>query len=148
MPTEAAWARNPAKQQIASFVFFGVLCAFTLSTGDGGPIATFILSGLMLLTAAAYLARPRNEKLTFGLPAVCLFAITAYGLVQTLFFPQKIFYNGWTGVLFWFTAAAMTCIAMQLFQLPREASRFRLWFIVFGTAVCVLDLLQQASGDQ
>src|SRR6185437_10118598 len=28
---------------------------------------------------------------------------------------------------------------------PREAARFRLYFILFGTAVCVLDLLQQAS---
>ncbi len=145
MPTEVSRPADSVKQKIALLALFGVLCGFTLSTGDGGPIAPFIFSGLMLLLAAVFFAWPLNQKLTVGFPAICLLVMTLYGLAQTLFFPQKILYNGWTGVLFWFTAAAIVCLAMQLFTKARVASRFRLWFIVFGSAVCVLDLLEQAS---
>jgi hypothetical protein len=71
--------------------------------------------------------------------------MTLYGVVQTLFFRQKITYNGWTGVLFWLTASAIAGLSFHLFRNARDASRFRHFFIVFGTLVCVLDLLQQAS---
>ena len=37
--------------------------------------------------------------------------MVCYGIVQTLWFQQKILYNGWTGVLFWFTAAAICFVA-------------------------------------
>jgi O-antigen ligase len=58
---------------------------------------------------------------------------------------KKIVYNGWTGVLFWFTAAAICLVSSQLFHDRRIAAQFRLLFVVFGSALCVLDLLEQAS---
>ena len=71
--------------------------------------------------------------------------MTCYGLAQTFWFPQKIFYNGLTGVLFWFTAAMITIMATQVFQKARAADLFRNGLIVFGSAMCLLDLLEQAS---
>jgi O-antigen ligase len=132
-------------QRIGFFGLFTILCGFTLTVWDGGDIAPRILSGLLFLLAALFFIFPRTQKVTFSLPIVCLFSMTFYGVVQTLFFPHKIVSYGWTGVLFWFAAAIITSLATQLFPFPREAARFRLWFILFGTAVCVLDLLQQAS---
>ncbi len=134
-----------ASSKATQFALFGLLCAFTLSTWDGGDIAPRILSGLILLLAAAFLGWPVHRPISLGMPTVCLLAMTVYGLLQTLFFPQKILSYGWPGVLFWFTAAAITCLATQLFRLPRQASQFRWLFILFGTAVCLLDLLEQAS---
>ncbi len=134
-----------AYSKATQFALFGLLCAFTLSTWDGGDIAPRILSGLILLLAAAFFSWPMHRPVSLGLPTVCLLAMTAYGLLQTLFFPQKILSYGWPGVLFWFTAAAITCLATQMFRLPQQASQFRRLFILFGTAVCLLDLLEQAS---
>jgi endonuclease/exonuclease/phosphatase family metal-dependent hydrolase/O-antigen ligase len=124
---------------------FVLLAAFTLSTLDGGEVATHIVSAMLFLLAAVYFSFPFGRRLTLGLPAVCLLLMTCYGVVQTLWFPQKIVYYGWTGVLFWFTAAMIALLATQLFRKPRIAARFRLAFIAFATAVCVLDLLEQAS---
>jgi O-antigen ligase len=71
--------------------------------------------------------------------------MTLWGLAQTLFSPQKIVANGWSGVLFWFTAALITLVATQLFQSLRAAAQFRRWFMFFAGAVCLLDLLEQSS---
>ncbi len=124
---------------------FVLLCAFTLTTCDGGEIQTRIVSGFILLGAAIFLISPQNQKLTVAVPGICLLSMTAYGILQTLFFPTKILSYGWSGVLFWFTAALITITSARLFRIARFASQFRLWFIIFGTAVCVLDLLEQAS---
>ncbi|MDQ6706031.1 MAG: O-antigen ligase family protein, partial [Acidobacteriota bacterium] len=134
-----------AFSKATQFALFGLLCAFTLSTWDGGDIAPRILSGLILLLAAVFFSRPMHCYFALGLPGICLLSMTAYGLLQTLFFPHKILSYGWSGVLFWFTAAAITCLATEVFRLPRQASQFRWLFILFGTAVCLLDLLEQAS---
>ncbi|HEX4164189.1 MAG TPA: O-antigen ligase family protein [Bryobacteraceae bacterium] len=131
--------------RVALYALFAVLCAFTLTNWDGGEIASRILSGLVLALAAVFLASPQNHKLMLGVPGVCLLCMVAYGILQTLFFPQKILSYGWSGVLFWFTAAMITIMSARLFRASRYASQFRLLFIIFGTAVCVLDLLQQAS---
>lgn len=130
---------------IASAGLFVLLSAFTLSTLDGGEIATYIVSAMLLLMAAVYFTFPFGQRLTLSLPAICLLLMTCYGVVQTLWFPQKIVYYGWTGVLFWFTAAMIALLATQLFRNPRIAARFRLAFVAFATAVCLLDLLEQAS---
>jgi endonuclease/exonuclease/phosphatase family metal-dependent hydrolase/O-antigen ligase len=133
------------RDTLGSAGLFVLLSAFTLSTLDGGEIATHIVSAILFLVAAAYFSFPFGQRLTLSLPAVCLLLMTCYGIVQTLWFPQKIVYYGWTGVLFWFTAAMIALLATQLFRDPRIAARFRLAFVVFATAVCVLDLLEQAS---
>ena len=130
---------------LGSAGLFVLLSAFTLSTLDGGEIATHVVSAILFLVAAAYFSFPFGQRLTLSLPAVCLLLMTCYGVVQTLWFPQKIVYYGWTGVLFWFTAAMIALLATQLFRDPRIAARFRLAFIWFATALCVLDLLEQAS---
>jgi O-antigen ligase len=132
-------------QKASTFGLFAILCAFTLSTWDGNDIAPLTLSGLLFLFVAAFLAWPPGRKIFWSLPGVCLLAMTLYGVVQTVFFPQKILSYGWIGVLFWFAAAAIMCVSTQLFRLPRRAAQFRIYFTLFGTAVCVLDLLQQAS---
>ncbi len=133
-------------QHRAAFLgLFVILCGFTLTVWDGGDIAPRIFSGFIFLLAGLFFAFLPTQNVIFSLPAVCLLSMTAYGVVQTLFFPHKIIAYGWIGVLFWFAAAVITCLATQLFPIPREAARFRLYFVVFGTAVCILDLLQQAS---
>jgi len=124
---------------------FGLLAAFTLSTLDGGSVQQRVVSVIFLSLSAVYLSVPFTQRLTLNVPCVCLLLMTCYGLAQTFWFPQKIFYNGLTGVLFWFTAAMITIMATQVFQKARAADWFRNAVIVFGSVVCLLDLLEQAS---
>jgi O-antigen ligase len=124
---------------------FGVLAAFTLCTLDGGEFAPRVISIVFLLLAAVYLSVPFTQRLALSPPAICLLLMTLWGVAQTLFSPQKIVANGWSGVLFWFTAAMIALVATQLFQSARAAAQFRWWLMLFGGAVCLLDLLEQAS---
>ena len=124
---------------------FIVLCAFTLSTLDGGEIAPRIVSALLLALVAGYLIFPFEQRFSLSLPVICLLLMSLYGVGQTLWSPRRIVYNGWTGTLFWFTAAMIALLATQIFRQKRAQAQFRLAFVIFGSAVCVLDLLQQAS---
>ncbi len=65
--------------------------------------------------------------------------------MQTLLSPQKIVADGWSGVLFWFTAAIISFVATQLFSSLRAAAVFRRWFMFFAAGICLLELLEQAS---
>lgn len=132
-------------EKIGSFVLFGLLAAFTLTTLDGGDIAPRILCAITLLFAACYFAVPLEQQFTLSLPVVCLLLMTCFGVAQTLWSEQKIVYSGWSEVLFWLTAAIITVLAAQVFRSRDAASAFRLFFVMFGVAVCVLDLLEQAS---
>ncbi len=125
--------------------FFGILVAFTLCTLDGGEIAPRIISAVLFALAAIYLGFSFRRRLALNVPIICLLLMVCFGVGQTLSSPQKIVYNGWTGVLFWFTAAVIALLATQIFQNRESAVRFRFLFVLFGSAVCVLDLLQQAS---
>ncbi|MBV9266057.1 MAG: O-antigen ligase family protein [Acidobacteriaceae bacterium] len=71
--------------------------------------------------------------------------MTVYGIAQTLFLPQKIVYYAWTGVLFWFTASSLVMFAAQVGSNKDRARWFRSAFVLFGSAICVLELLEQAS---
>ena len=133
------------RYQLGFWGLFGALCAFTLTTWDGGQIAPRLISVFLFLLASFSLAVPVEQRLTPTVPLVCLLAMTVYGVLQTLFFPQKILSDGWAGVLFWFTSSILVCLSVQVFLQPRSAARFRRLFVIFGTAVCLLDLLQQAS---
>lgn len=140
------WRLSPAWRENVAFTgLFAVLAAFTLSTLDGGDVAPRILSAAALLLAAFYFAVLAPRRFTVPLPAVCLLLMACYGIVQTLWLPQKIAYEGWSSVLFWFTAAVITLLAAQLFRDRQLSSRFRRFFVYFGSAICVLDLLEQAS---
>lgn len=125
--------------------FFGILGAFTLCTLDGGEVAPWTISAALFVLAALYFAFSGRRHLTLTIPAVCLLLMTSFGVIQTLWLPRKILYNGWTTTLFWFTAAGIVFLATQIFQSRECAARFRLLFVLFGSAVCLLDLLQQAS---
>ncbi len=133
------------RERLGLYGLFGALAAFTLCTLDGGDLAPRIISAVFLLLAAAYLSVPFTQTLTLSLPAVCLLLMTLWGVVQTLFSPQKIVADGWSGVLFWFTAAIISLVATQLFRSLRAASAFRRWFMFFAAGVCLLELLEQAS---
>lgn len=135
-----------SQQRIGAWGLFALLCAFTLTTFDGGDIAPRLISALLLLAAAAYfLVPPGPLKFKIALAPVCLLAMAAWGTLQTLFFPQKIIVDGWSGVLFWFTAAVICFVATSAFERPKVAAQFRDAFIYFASAVCVLDLLEQAT---
>ncbi len=140
------WKLSPAWRENVGFTgLFAVLSAFTLSTLDGGDVAPGFISAALLFFSALFFAFFAPKRFSVPIPAVCLLLMTCYGAIQTLWFPQKIVYDGWSGVLFWFTAAVITLLAAQLFRDRQLATRFRLFFVVFGSAICILDLLQQAS---
>jgi O-antigen ligase len=124
---------------------FGLLAAFTLFTLDGGEVTQRIISTVLLVFCAAYFAFPFGQRLTLSLPAGCLLLMACYGAGQTLWSTAKIVYYGWNGVLFWFTAALIALVATQIFQATRAAAQFRLAFVLFASAVCVLELVEQAS---
>lgn len=132
-------------ERLGFFGLFGALAAYTVTTLDGGDIAPRIVSCALLLIIACYLGFPARQRLAVNVPSVCLLLMACYGAAQTIWSSQKIVYNGWSGVLFWFTAGAICLISTQIFRDRQRAARFRLFFVVFGSAVCVLDLLEQAS---
>lgn len=133
------------QQRIVAGVLFFLLSAFTLCTLDGGEIAPLVISASVLLFAAYALLFGPEAKFRFTLPTACLLAMTAYGVIQTLWLPQKILYDGWMGVLFWFTAAAIVFLATHVFEKDAIAAQFRWAFVIFGSTICLLDLLEQAS---
>ena len=133
------------RERLALLGLFGTLAAFTLCTLDGGELAPRIISAVFLVLAAVYLSVPFTQRLSLSVPGVCLLLMTLWGAAQTLLSPQKIVADGWSGVLFWFTAAVITLTATQLFQAPRVAAQFRRWLMFFASGVCLLDLFEQAS---
>jgi O-antigen ligase len=145
VPSSSGSTVGRIRERLGLLGLFVVLAAFTLCTLDGGELAPRIISAVFLVLAAVYLSVPFSQPLRLSVPAICLFLMTLWGVVQTLFSPQKIIANGWSGVLFWFTAAMIALVATQLFQSARAAAQFRFWFMLLGAAVCLLDLLEQAS---
>jgi O-antigen ligase len=133
------------RERLGLLGLFCTLAAFTLSTLDGGELAPRVISTVFLVLAAVYLSVPFTQRLRLSVPAICLLLMTLWGVAQTLFSPQKIVASGWSGVLFWFTAAMIALVATQLFQSARAAALFRFWFMLLGGAVCLLDLLEQAA---
>jgi hypothetical protein len=68
-----------------------------------------------------------------------------YGVAQTVWSTRKIVYDGWVGVVFWSTAAAIVWLGTQVFGAPPASAAFRRFVALFASAICVLDLLEQAS---
>jgi O-antigen ligase len=141
-PTLAARAQG----RIGAIGLFILLCVYTLTTFDGGDIGPRIISAVLLLLAGFYfLLPPGAAKFKLGFPACCLLAMTLWGVVQTVFFPQKILTDGWNGVLFWFTAAVIALAGASVFERAEVAAQFRQALVIFSSAVCMLDLLEQAT---
>ena len=126
-------------------ILFLLLAAYTLTTFDDLPLQRYVLGGLMLGFAAVFFAICPRRPVEFSAPAFCLLLMAAYGAVQTLWFPEKIVFYGWTKTAFWLTAALIALVATRLFQVPRLARQFRSAFAVLASAICLLDLLEQAS---
>ena len=134
------------QEHIGAAGLFLVLCVFTLTTFDGGDSTPWIISAILLILSAGYfLIPPGSVKFKLGVPAACLLGMTFWGVLQTLFFPQKIAVDGWNGVLFWFTAAVIALVGASVFERAEIAAQFRDALIYFSSGVCVLDLLQQAT---
>lgn len=133
------------RERLGLLGLFGALAAFTLCTLDGAELAPRLISAVFLVLTAVYLSVPFTQRLVLSVPAVCLLLMTLWGVAQTLLSPQKIVANGWSGVLFWLTAALIALAATQLFQSLRAAAQFRRWFMFFAAGVCLLDLLEQSS---
>lgn len=138
--------RASTRGNVGLAVLSTALAASTLCTLDGGAIAPLAISAALLLGMALYFLFPSAQLLRVTLPAVCLSLMALFGVAQTIWSPQKIVYDGWTGVVFWFTAAAIAWLATQVFREPQIAAAFRLFLVLFASAMCVLDLLEQASG--
>jgi O-antigen ligase len=135
-----------SQERTGAWGLFALLSVFTLTTFDGGDIAPRIVSALLFAFAAVYfLVPPGLLKFKLNLPFACLLAMTAWGVLQTLFFPYKILTDGWSGVLFWFTAAFIALVGASVFHRSDAAEQFRQFFIFFASFLCVLDLLEQAS---
>lgn len=132
------------QEQTRSWGLFVCLTAFTLTTLDGGDIAPRFIGAVFLVLSAWLLVSERPAKL-LRFPLLCLLCLPAYGVIQTLWFPQHIAYLGWSASLFWFTAAMLAIGGALVAQDPRRAAQFRLGFVWFGSAICLLELLQQAS---
>src|SRR5690348_5444325 len=136
---------DKVRGRIGLFTLLTALAAYTLTTLDDGNIAARIISSFVLFGSALYLAYPIRQPLSVNIPSVCLLLMACYGIAQTLWSPQKILYNGWSGVLFWFTAAAICLVSTQIFRDRLLSVQFRVFLVVFGSAVCLLDLLERAS---
>jgi O-antigen ligase len=135
-----------SQQRTAAWGLLTLLCAFTLITFDGDDIAPHIVSAILLLLAAIYfLVPPGFVKFKLRFPAACLLTMTAWGILQTLYFPEKIMVNGWSGVLFWFTASVIALVGASVFQRDDLTRQFLSAFIYFASFISVLDLLEQAS---
>ena len=133
------------RERLGLYGLFAVLAAFTLLTLDGDDLAPRMISAVFLVLAAAFLSVPFTQPLPLSVPSVCLLVMTLWGVLQTLLSSQKIVADGWSGVLFWFTAAMLSLVATQLFSSLRAAALFRRWFMFFAAGVCILELLEQAS---
>ena len=138
-------ARMPSKLSGVAWLFFAALASYTLCTLDGGDVAPHLISAILFLLTAFYLISSLDGPLALNTPVVCLLVMPCCGTAQTLWFPQKIVYSGWNGVLFWFTAASITFLATQVFRDGDKTMAFRRLFVIFCSAVSVLDLLEQAS---
>lgn len=134
-----------ARRQLGFIGLCSALAAFTLCTLDGGAIAPLTISAVLLLLTACYLTIPAGQRFQISVPAVCLSLMALYGIGQTLWLPQKIAYDGWTAVVFWFTAAAIAWLGTQVFKDSPVAHHFRFFLAIFASAISVLDLLEQAS---
>lgn len=132
------------QEHVRSWGLFACLAAFTLTTLDGGDIAPHLVGAIFLLLSAWTLfTEPAVRLLAF--PVICLLCLPLYGVIQTLWLPQHISYLGWSATLFWFTAALLAIAGTLVAQDLRRAHHFRTAFVWFGTAVCLLELLQQAA---
>ncbi len=134
---------SAALDRRTSWIFFALLAAYSLTIGDYSHVSLWLISTGVLLLAAFYLIFRRPPVFQWSLPFLCTFAMSLYGVGQTLWSNQAIVAAGWEKTLYWFTAAMIAFLATQLFRGRRLAQQFRAALIVFGSAMALLDVLEQ-----
>jgi O-antigen ligase len=141
---------SPAGPAAAFFaaLLFVLLAAFTATVTDNSEVCTRWIGAGVFLLAAVWMAVDYRQHLEWSLPSVCLLLMACYGVCQTLWFPQKILSEGWRITTFWGTCAIICVLAHQLFRDPTLARQFRLAFVYFASAICILDLVQQGTQTQ
>lgn len=130
---------------ISAWILFGALAAFSLFIGDYSQLAAHLVSALLLLLAAVYLALNLKAPLRLSPVFLCPLLMCLYGLGQTLWSDQKIVFNGLEKSCFWLTAAVIAFLAVQTFQQRSLTDRVRAAIAIFGSFEALLSLLEQAS---
>lgn len=131
--------------RIAAWILFVLLAAYSFVIGDYSFLSIRIVSGLLFLGAAVYLASSWNRPLYFSLPFLCPFAMCLYGIGQTVWSHQKIVSNGLDKSLFWLTVALVALVAVQAWRKWKMAEQVRQAIAIFGSFEALLSVLEQAS---
>jgi len=137
---------GPGAQYFAAGLFV-LLAAFTSTVTDNSEVSAHWIGACLFLLVAAWMVVEYRHRLHWSVPSVCLLLMACYGVCQTIWSPYKILSEGWRVTTFWLTCAVICLLAHQLFQDLALARRFRFAFVCFASAICVLDLLQQASNS-
>ncbi len=133
------------RNRFFAWSLFVVLVAYTVTVIDLSNIANFSINMVLAFLAIAWCVLSVRESIVWRLPAVVIFAMAAWGVWQTLYSDQKIIYYGWTTTLRWFLAAVIVFLSNQFFRDQDLGRRFRIGFIYFASAVCLLDVFQKAT---
>ena len=131
--------------RIAAWMLCALLAAYSFVIGDYSFVSIRIVSGLLFLSAAAYLAVSWKRQLHFNLPVLCPFLMCLYGIGQTIWSDQKIVQNGLGKSLFWLAAGMVALLASQVWRKWRMAEQLRQAIAMIGSFEALLSILEQAS---
>ena len=135
---------GPGAQYFAVGLFV-LLAAFTSTVVDNSEICMHWIGAGLFLLLAAWMVFGFRQRIRWCVPSVCLLLMACYGVAQTIWSPYKILSEGWRITIFWWACAGICLLAHQLFRDLALARHFRLAFVYFGSLICLLDLVQQAS---
>lgn len=136
---------NAGRNRLFAWGLFAVLVAYTVTVIDISNVSNFAINVVLAFLAIAWCVLSLREPIIWRVPAVLIFAMAAWGVWQTLYSDQKIVYYGWTTTLRWFLAGVIVFLSNQFFRDQNLSRRFRIAFVYFASAVCLLDVLQQAT---
>lgn len=133
------------RNRLFAWGLFVVLVAYSVTVIDISNVSNFSINIVLSFLAIAWCILSLRESIVWRVPALVIFAMAAYGVWQTLYSDQKIVYYGWTTTLRWFLAGVIVFLSNQFFRDQDLARRFRIGFIYFASAVCLLDVCQKAT---
>jgi hypothetical protein len=131
--------------RIAAWILCAVLAAYSFVIGDYTLVSVRIVSLVLFIAAAIYLAVSWKKPLHFSLAFVCPFLMCLYGIGQTIWSGQKIVFNGLDKSLFWLTVSLVALVAAQAWRKWRMAEQVRQAIAIFGGFESLLSVLEQAS---
>jgi O-antigen ligase len=136
---------NSIRNSFFAWALFVVLIAYSVTVIDISNVSNFAINVVLAFLAIAWCVLSIREPIVWRLPALLIFAMAAWGVWQTLYSDQKIVYYGWITTLRWFLAGVIVFLSNQFFGDQTLGRRFRIGFIYFASAVCLLDVLQKAT---